>query len=260
VIEALSLDDLARCQDLAERVGWPREEAKWRMLLELGRGYAIRDGDALTSMVVITPHDVGSFVAMMVVAPELHGRGVGRRLLEHALVTAPRPVMLYATSAGRRLYEKLGFVAVDGVHKLGGQAPATTSTLPSITDREEFIAADARAFGAGRSRLLAELLAIADRTATNGRGYAVRFHNGAMNVVGPVIADAEDDAIELIDAVLVGAGGMCRIDVARTSPRVVAHVRSLGFAEKELAPLMILGAELRGDRARYHAIALQAFG
>lgn len=230
------------------------------MLLELGRGYATRDGDALTSMVVITPHDVGSFVAMMVVAPELHGRGVGRKLLEHALVEAPRPVMLYATSAGRKLYEKLGFVAVDGVHKLAGVATGR-GELPPIVDREGFVAADARAVGVGRRRLLERLLAVADRTVTNGRGgYAVRFHNGAMNVIGPVIAETEDDAMELVDAVLAGAVGMSRIDVAVSSPRLVAHVRSLGLDENDIAPLMVLGGAIAGERARYHAIVLQAFG
>jgi GNAT superfamily N-acetyltransferase len=259
VIESLSLDDLERCMDLAERVGWPRERAKWRMLLSLGRGHATRDGARLSSMVVITPHDEGSFVAMMVVDPALQGRGVGRRLLEHALVEAPRPVMLYATNAGRKLYEKLGFVEVGAVQKFGGVV-SHAHELPPIEDREAFIAADARAFGGRRRRVLEHLLDIADRTVTNGRGYAVRFHNGAMNVIGPVIADSEDDAIELVDAALTGATGMTRIDVAVSSPRLAAHVRARGFAQKEDAPLMVFGGALRGDRGRYHAIVLQAFG
>lgn len=265
ITDLTSADD-GRCMDLAERVGWPREAVKWRLLLSLGRGYATRERDTLTSMVMIVPHDGASFVAMMVVDPTLRRRGFGRRILEHALVEAARPVMLYATAAGQPLYENLGFEVVDGVHKLFGVAPSATSSLCYLTDREAFFAADARAVGVGRRRFLGQLLEVADRTVENGRGgYAVRFHNGAVNVVGPVIAESEDDAIELVDNALIGARGVCRVDVARSSPGLVSHLRARGFVEEAPAPLMLLGQPLAGsaapgERVRYRAIALQAFG
>ncbi len=244
--------------DLAERVGWPRERAKWRLLLALGRGYATRADGRLTSMVVITPHDEGSFVAMMVVDPDHGGRGLGRRLLEHALETAPRPVMLYATAAGRPLYERLGFVPVDEVISLTGLLPGGPRP-PRPHDADAIVAADARAFGIGRGGLLRALLAIADAVAATDDGFAIRFSNGAIDVIGPVVAASQEAAIDLVEQ--VGASGICRIDVPRSSHRVVEHLRSRGFIQRTRAPLMTFPtADLRGDRARYHAIALQAFG
>jgi GNAT superfamily N-acetyltransferase len=256
VIDRLRSDDAERCMDLAERVGWPRETAKWRLLLELGTGYCTRAENKLTSMVVITAHDEGSFVAMMVVDPAHGGRGLGRELLEHALSAAPKPVMLYATERGRPLYAKLGFVAVDEVISLVGTLPDRHPRRDSDLD---LVAADARAFGIRRPRLIEALRQIADAVATRDDGFAIRFHNGAIHVVGPVVAASQEAAIALIEE--VGTSGMCRIDVPLSSHRVVEHLRERGFIQRTRAPLMTWPtADLRGERDRYHAIALQAWG
>jgi GNAT superfamily N-acetyltransferase len=258
-IDTLSLDDLERCMDLAEQVGWPREHVKWNLLLSLGRGYGTRDGDALSSMVVITPHDEGSFVAMMVVDPARQGTGLGRVLLEHALEEAPTPVMLYATPAGRPLYEKLGFVEVDRVRKMSGWLVAEES-YAATPDRDAILELDARAFGIRRTRVMSALLEVADHVVQRD-GFALRFNNGAINVIGPVVAPREEAAIELINAVIAGVSGRTRIDVAESSPKVIAHMQSLGFEDHGPAPFMTYPqADLRGARRSYHAIALQAFG
>lgn len=247
--------------DLAEQVGWPRETAKWRLLLTLGVGHCTRAGDALTSMVMIIPHDEGCFVAMMVVAPDQHGRGLGRALLEHALSEAPRPVMLYATPKGRPLYEKLGFVAVDEVIRFEGSPRHTPSRTSPLVHAETIIARDARAFGIARPRMVRELLAIADRVVADDGGFAIRFFNGATSIVGPVVAASQEAAIALIDDAWVGTSTHGRIDVPVSSPRVAAHLEKNGFCAIARAPFMTWpNADRRGDRVRYHAIALQALG
>ena len=267
-IHLLEARDRERCIDLALTVGWPREEKKWEIFLTLGRGFGSSDAQgALTSMVVVTPFEVGSFVAMMVVRPDTQGTGLGRRLLEHALADAQQPVMLYATPAGRVLYERIGFVVTDSVQKLGGTARAThasaTTRRATAADVEAITAADRSAFGSGRGRHIAALYACASRCVVDDLGgFAIAWHNGAVLIVGPLAARDERAACDLIDAALEGHTGPARIDVPESSSYVAAHGRGLGLVELgEATPKMTWPhAANLGDPARYHAIMLQGLG
>jgi hypothetical protein len=253
--------------DLAERVGWPREPEKWQLLFSSGRGYGCAGGDGRLSAMVVMPALGGaSFVAMMVVDPRLRGRGVGFALLQRAMAESTPPLMLYATPLGRALYERLGFREVDGVNKLIGTPRATTASsalrLASQADHPAIVDQDARAIGVSRPRLIEDLLSRAQRTVVDRRsGFAIRWFNGDLDIVGPVVAEHEDAAIALVDGALEGCSSRARVDVAIGSPRLAAYVRSLGFEDFGTAPLMTWpSAYLPGDRARYHAIALQALG
>lgn len=75
------------------------------------------DGDQPVSTVWLTRVGACLGVMEMMTPPQYQGRGAGRALLSHALhsewdETVDRSVLL-GTPAGRRLYEALGFVAVD---------------------------------------------------------------------------------------------------------------------------------------------------
>jgi GNAT superfamily N-acetyltransferase len=267
VIERLERGDVSRCMALAESVGWPAEPAKWSLLFEVGRGYGVRDDEGgLAAMVVIPAFEGASFVAMMVVAPDRQGRGLGGALLRHVMNAAHPPLMLYATSQGRPVYERLGFRAVDGVRKYIG-TPSTTRATAGIrnaraTDERALVDQDARAFGLRRDGLMRALIGRAERIVVDERGgFALRWFNGQLRVVGPVVASDQAAAIALIDAALEGCPDRARVDVPLGSPRVAAHVAALGLDEHEPAPLMTYPhAFLPGARDRYHAIALQAFG
>ena len=109
--------------------------------------------------------------------------------------------------------------------------------------------------------MVRELLAIADRVVTDDDGFAIRFFNGATSIVGPVVADSQEAAIALIDDAWVGTSTQGRIDVPVSSPKVAAHLEKTGFRAIARAPFMTWpNAVRRGDRVRYHAIALQALG
>jgi hypothetical protein len=253
--------------DLAERAGWPREPDKWDMLSALGRGYgSVGDGGALSAMVVMTALEGPTFVAMMVVDPLLQRQGLGRSLLEYAMAESTPPFMLYATPLGRPLYERLGFKEVDAVQKLIGipRATAASSAVRLFTDgdRMMILAEDERACGVRRAGLLEELLSRAQRTVVDENGgFAIRWFNGDLVVVGPVVAHSEDAAIALVDAALEGCSVRARVDVRLPSSKLISHVRSLGLDDVGTAPLMTWpDVFLPGNRVRYHAIALQAFG
>jgi GNAT superfamily N-acetyltransferase len=269
-IEPLGSTDIERCMDLAERVGWPREPSKWELILSLGPGFGVVASDgALSAMVAFPRHEGASFVAMMAVDPREQGRGLGRSLLEHAMRAVGEPLMLYATEQGRPLYERLGFREVDRATKhfgvpVGRPAPRVAGDVRSATpeDHAAIEDADARGYGVRRTSLVRALLARAERTVVDDRGgFAIRWSNGHVAVVGPVVAASEDRAIALIDSAVVGAAGGVRVDVAIRSPRVDAHVVARGLESHGESPLMTWDqGPLLGERATYHALALQAFG
>lgn len=272
----LSTADRDRCMDLAERVGWPRETAKWDVFFELGRGFGVAadSASALDAMVMLPAHDGATFVAMMVVDPRAQGRGLGRALLEHALAVAGVPAMLYATRAGAPLYTKIGFHEVARVGKHIGPVTAPGARRPSAGTRvweegdrvgvADLVAADARAFGVPRPRMLQALITRAKQIVVDDReGFALLWSNGHLDVVGPVVAQDESAAIGLVDAALdhVPAGALARVDVASTSAALAAHVAARGVGYREDAPLMTWPTPHRpGDPGRYHAIALQGLG
>jgi len=79
------------------------------------------DRERVVGFSAISEADDGGWIEQMFVRPGLNGRGIGTRLLGHALAELPRPVWLYtfqANQGARRFYERHGFL----VHRLGDGA------------------------------------------------------------------------------------------------------------------------------------------
>ena len=109
----VSMADLDAILDLVAAVRWPHRHADIAALIELGHGRTVRDEtDGRTVAVGLWwPFgEASARLGLVIVAPDSQGRGIGRRLVQ-ALLTdaAPRSVMLLATTAGRPLYDTLGW-------------------------------------------------------------------------------------------------------------------------------------------------------
>lgn len=92
-------------------------------------------------------------------------------------------------------------------------------------------------------------------------GFAIRWSNGHLSVVGPIVAKSETKGIDLFESVLDGFEGRARIDVPDRWPRLMEHAAGHGLGPQGRAPFMTWPTRwLEGDRGRYFAIALQAFG
>lgn len=222
----LGVRDLDACLDLAEDRRWGREDAKWRLLLELGGGYGIDAPDGgLAGTVFHTEVAPGIGAIGMLVVARLHGgRGLGRRLMEAALAAADdTTVFLYATDAGRPLYAKLGFRVVDqvvphtGVFRPSGSQGPTAVRKATPADRPDLAELDRRAFGADRSNLLRRLPLFADRLVVGPDGYAATWDNLGTAHVGPMVADSAYTAHALLDAVLTGST-TARVDCTPPPP------------------------------------------
>ncbi|MEV6555781.1 GNAT family N-acetyltransferase [Nocardia sp. NPDC051756] len=267
LVRQLGVGDLAACLDLAADRGWPREDVKWRLLLELGGGYGIDDprgGLAGTVFLTEVASGIGA-VGMLLVARRHGGRGLGGRLMEAALSAAGcATVFLYATEAGKPLYTKLGFRVVDEVVSHTGvfTRGSSVSDLPvdETGDLSALASLDRRAFGADRSVLLRSVLGIADRVVVAEGGYVIAWRNLDLVQAGPLVADSMRTATALLDAVLP-EGSSTRVDVCGGAvAELGAWLVGRGLTAKPPLPLMVLGEDLPGQRAMLQSPFAQALG
>ncbi|QQQ77722.1 GNAT family N-acetyltransferase [Saccharothrix sp. 6-C] len=259
-LRVLTPDDLPACVRLAADRGWPEEPAKWAFLLRVGTGFGLFDGDELVGTTIVTRFgDEHAAVSMVLVASSHGGRGLGRRLVEHALGFAGTPVAsLHATSYGKPLYEKLGFRSVGLVTAhvgpfddaaSGTSRPAVEADLPGLA------AVDAEVFGADRSAVVDALFGFASQVRVADDGFVAAWRNGPLTMVGPVVAPSAARAAELVADVAVGA--TVRVDVRDAA--LAAWLEARGVVPRFTVDLMVRGA-FSGDRARLYAPVMQALG
>jgi GNAT superfamily N-acetyltransferase len=231
-ITALRTDHLPRAVSLSAALGWPYREEDWRFAFELGHGAAVEVDGTLAATALWWPYEnaFASF-GMIIVAPALQGRGIGRMLMEELLRQADgRAIVLNSTREGLRLYEQLHFVAYGQVNQHQAVLTAAPSNSPvngvvrplRDEDSAQIRDLDCRASGMGRARLLDALfvvgkVAVIER---DGRvqGYACVRPFGRGVVVGPVAARDTMDAKALVATLAADhRGGLVRIDVPATS-------------------------------------------
>ena len=78
-------------------------------------GVSVLTGPAVLAVVATSDDGHCRWIDQMAVAPDWVGRGLGSRLLAHALATLAPPVRLYtfqANTGARRFYERHGFAAM----------------------------------------------------------------------------------------------------------------------------------------------------
>lgn len=229
-------DDLSDCLDLAQERSWSREENKWRLLFEIGDVYGIDDPErgGLVATVVSTPYGRKvSAISMVLVAQRYERRGLGGRMMRHAMEhSRTESACLTATHYGRALYERLGFRTVGECTAYTGELPGPGT--PRIETRRvepgdlpAVMALDTEVFGAPRTELYQRLPAFCDdfRVVHDSGGpgllgFGGAWHNGDQRNIGPVIASDASTALGLVES-LVPASGPVRLDVDHRHPELL---------------------------------------
>jgi GNAT superfamily N-acetyltransferase len=217
IYRALESTDLEEAHALSKAVGWPHRLEDWKFIMQLGSGIAAVEGGRLRGTGCWWPHgDSFATVGMIIVSPELQGRGIGRVLMDRAMTDAgERSLVLNATQAGLPLYEKLGFEAVGAVrqHQIAGSKPQAVS-LPAGSrlrplakdDRPALQQLDALATGMDRTAALDALIGSAVGLVLERDGQVTGFsffrRFGRGYAIGPTIATDIDDAKGLIGSFL----------------------------------------------------------
>lgn len=276
-LETYHLDQAAR---LSAAVGWPHRTQDWRLLMTLGDGYALVEGQTLIGTVLYWSFSNRlATLGSVLVSPDYQRRGLGRHLAEAALasITASR-IELYSTAEGIGLYRSLGFRAAGWVHQCQGRArrdgtatqEANASSSHGVrparsTDTEALSALDAQAVGSPRHGLLNALLEqgealVMEESDGQLAGFALCREFGRGHVIGPVIALTPTVAQSLIDAWLKQlAGRFVRLDTPDAEQ--ADWLASRGLEEVGRVQRMVAGDSLPSIGPAYrYALGSHALG
>lgn len=231
---------LVAAQALSAAEGWPHRLEDWAFLMSMSTGFGSLAGGKLVGTGLLTPYGLGAATCnMIIVAPAMRGRGLGRRLMNALLDEAGgRDCRLTATEDGRPLYERLGFVGTGRISQWQGLAnalPAPAGVTPATpTDLADMAQLDWCATGMDRSDLLARLIAAGPawtlRDADGLHGFVACRPFGRGHLLGPLAARDDAAAEALIRAAIAAhAGRFLRVDLTEAGARHQALVRSAGL-------------------------------
>jgi len=258
-IRTMTIHDVPLGMRLKGLAHWNQTEADWRRFLALagdGAFVAELDGSAVATTVAFRFDSIG-WIAMVLVDPQVRRQGIATRLMEHALEyleqQGVKTARLDATPAGRRVYQKLGFVAEYELARLEGAAaggelregvrPMRPADLPQV------LAIDREVTGTNRRRLLEALIAeqpaaIRVFAAAGGVSGYLMFREGSRATqIGPAAALEPDAGLALVDDALGRcASGPVFIDIPTANSPAIQWAESRGLVPQRHFTRMRRGA------------------
>ena len=225
-------------------MGWNQRLEDWRTLVELAPAgcFAALDGDRVVGTAIGIDYVHCGWIAMMLVAPEYRGRGLGAGLLDAAMAALPPelPIRLDATPLGRPLYERHDFVLetplTRHVRPAAAPAPATVADVVRLqpVDLDEVKRIDRAIFGGVRSRLLERIHSAGPEYAWRAGGAPIQYCLGRagrlFDQIGPIVANTAAAAIALAAAALPSAHGKSLVvDAYDNHEDFTAWLQSSGF-------------------------------
>jgi GNAT superfamily N-acetyltransferase len=247
----LGPEHLAGCLALSGAASWNQNEADWRVMLELGRGWGISLSDGtLAASTLVLPYGAFAWISMVLVLPAQRRKGYASRLLRVATAELERrgqlPV-LDATPAGREVYRREGFRDTWGFkrfHLAAAARPPGVAPARPLEDWDGALALDAEAFGGPRAPLLRALRARMPRCALQlpGEGFVLARDGRVAAQIGPLVARDEASAIALLGAALRQARPPLHVDAADHAPRLQEWLLAQGFAVQRPFTRMVRGA------------------
>lgn len=248
--------------ELTVSVFWPHRSHDIDLFLSLGQGYIALDeiGRPLSSAMYYPMGADFAMFGMMVTPPRLQSQGAGRWLLRQIMRDClGRDLRLSATRSGYRLYESAGFTPVATIRQQQGIArriyrpdPVRGIELHDLTaaDDAAIKALDAHAFGADRGTLLDMLQAQATGVMATraGRpcGFAMMRVFGKGHVIGPVVAESDAMAMQLVAPLIQQAeGSFLRLDTPVDSELFTAFLSAAGMGMFDTVTEMRIGPHRR---------------
>lgn len=212
VAQDISEVDVDLLHALSIGVGWPHRPADWNFLRRAGEGIVAVDeiGRVFGSAMWFPHGDDFATVGLVITTPRAQAQGAGRWLMTQVMERCEgRNLSLNATKAAFPLYVSLKFQAEAEVFLHRGTVTKLPDLGPVAGDLAEIPAAeidtiyaiDAPAFGTDRSRLLSLVAEVSTSCVLKRKGeivgYAMRHDFGRGQVIGPIVARNDEDAIQL---------------------------------------------------------------
>jgi GNAT superfamily N-acetyltransferase len=270
--------ELDQAEALVRETGWNQTAADWRIFMDLGSVYAVRNSaDRVVATAATLPYGRHfAWISMVLVTAEYRRQGLARRLLDRCvrdLTTNGLIPVLDATPAGRMVYTALGFQDTWGFQRLAcreqrpaarrAEVPAGTTIRP-ITDADwrDLCAYDAGIFGADRSAVLSRLrgrIPGAECAAYRGDrivGFLLGRNGQSATQLGPLVAEDEATALAIIDRGLAAMEGPIYVDIADSKIALRAWLGECGFEVQRPFTRMVFGRSVSfDDPSRTFAVA-----
>jgi GNAT superfamily N-acetyltransferase len=256
--------DLAEALRLKEQAGWNQTEADWQRLLDLGPEgcfVACLNGKLIGTITTIIYGRSLGWIGMMLVHPRYRRQGIGRGLMQAAIdyfhKTGVLSIKLYATPAGRPLYESLCFRVEGRIERWEGMAAGGAKKEKLRIDHETrsgIVELDLKAFGLGREALLNRLIrdcpvtpVLAHSSGGSMKGYILARPGSRAYFIGPIVAGNKEVALSLLDEMLVQLAGE-NVFLDLNTGFGVGRQRLLerGLVKQRDLTQMALGPEMKG--------------
>jgi GNAT superfamily N-acetyltransferase len=238
---------------------WNQLESDWAVFLELnpaGCHVAEKDGQVIGTVATIRYQDRFSWLAMMLVDPQERRTGIGTQLLSEglAILADQRCIRLDATPTGRELYREHRFLDEYSIGRMTrGRGAGTNGAAAGPARRmgEKDLSAvferDREIFGADRQYLLRSLF---DRSPEYAwvvgepeavQGYCFSRPGFLYRQLGPIVADDENIASDLLSQCLLEPDETFVIDIPHASSDWIGWLTARGFVEERTFVRMYRG-------------------
>lgn len=254
---------------LSIEAGWNQVEEDWRHFIVKGKTIGFRDnsGTLIATAAALPYSGPIAFIGMVIVTGAWRRKALATKLVERCIATLReegRISVLDATEQGEPVYLLQGFVPQFRFDRweIGGEADKTAEQQADKPELEQIVRLDEAAFGAGRAALIGDFLGRSDTVTIRGgdTGFAMLRRGRRAWQAGPIVAAAEDQAIDLLQR-LITPGVPIFIDVPQRWTQIGNRLRALGFSIQRSFARMALGRkETFGDPARLFAVAGPEFG
>ncbi|MGP1680392.1 MAG: GNAT family N-acetyltransferase [Burkholderiales bacterium] len=255
---------LAGATALSRAANWNQNEADWRMMLRLGKGFGLSAADgSLVATIVVLPYEAKfAWMSMVLVSPQHRRLGYASRMLRRALgylQARGLVAVLDATPAGHEVYVQEGLrdtwsfqrYSRPEARPVSGWQDVPGLKLRRIADGDwpQILALDLPAFGASREPLLRALAARLPEAALvveRGNkicGYLLGRDGREARQLGPLVAADLPLAQALLSHALERVPAPFYMDIVDRHSSLRNWALMQGFSVQRPFTRMVHGAE-----------------
>ncbi|CCN38693.1 putative GCN5-related N-acetyltransferase [Vibrio nigripulchritudo SFn27] len=269
-------DDIDHLHELSLAVRWPHRATDWQDLIEMGEGFVARDlmGRLICSMMYFPMANNFASIGMGISSPRLQSLGAGKWLAKHIQSQLEEhDVYLFATKDSLSLCLNFGFSILQPVFHFNGIVQVNLASTQSqkvqpirSTDHALVEQLDSAAMGVNRERIIKYLLSISKGNVIYDgaqlKAFALYRKFGRGYVIGPIVAETQEQAVTLISPILKALSGQfVRIDTYLESGYFVDYINRANLSLHETATKMVRGkSPTPSGPARTLGLASQALG
>tara|TARA_B100000767_G_C19683883_1_gene500841 strand:+ start:337 stop:1200 length:864 start_codon:yes stop_codon:yes gene_type:complete len=269
----MEMKDVPSLHELSICVNWPHRAQDWRFLQGLGEGLVLKGPIEQTfgSAMWFPISEKLTCIGMLITSPRLQHNGAGMWLMQEVLrQTSDSGIILNATKEAYPLYLSLGFQSTKRVYQHNG----VVRTLPDgpdlarnyhSDDFDKIVELDRIAYGENRKQIFEKLLKVSEITilerGSSLVGFAMSRKFGKGHVIGPVVAENEEDVLSLIRP-LVGTlqGEFVRMDTRADEGPLRNFLGEAGIILYDQMTTMTHGDVPQNGLLTTYGLVNQAFG